>query len=91
MDMIDGAVVGMSNGWTDWDDIFYVYSNEYQEDFKTQLDPWAQCNRGYELHRACNTKIAIEARRKNREKRENGLTFRKQDGREGAGRPRGKV
>ncbi|GBP06365.1 hypothetical protein EVAR_4523_1 [Eumeta japonica] len=39
MDLIDGAVVGMSNGWTDWDEIFYVYSNGSLDDFKTQLDP----------------------------------------------------
>ncbi|GBP34668.1 hypothetical protein EVAR_31537_1 [Eumeta japonica] len=39
MDLIDGAVVGMSNGWTDWDEIFYVYSNGFLDDFKTQLDP----------------------------------------------------
>ncbi|GBP58910.1 hypothetical protein EVAR_46971_1 [Eumeta japonica] len=29
----------MSNGWTDWDEIFYVYSNGSLDDFKTQLDP----------------------------------------------------
>ncbi|GBP24716.1 hypothetical protein EVAR_79563_1 [Eumeta japonica] len=40
MDLIDGADVGMmSNGWTDWDEIFYVYSNGSLDDFKTQLDP----------------------------------------------------
>ncbi|GBP87722.1 hypothetical protein EVAR_84583_1 [Eumeta japonica] len=39
MDLIDGAVVGMSSGWTDWDEIFYVYSNGSLDDFKTQLDP----------------------------------------------------
>ncbi|GBP29699.1 hypothetical protein EVAR_13622_1 [Eumeta japonica] len=39
MDLIDGAVVGMSNGWTDWDEIFYVYSNGSLDDFKIQLDP----------------------------------------------------
>ncbi|GBP21342.1 hypothetical protein EVAR_11940_1 [Eumeta japonica] len=39
MDLIDGAVVGMSNGWTDWDEIFYIYSNGSLDDFKTQLDP----------------------------------------------------
>ncbi|GBP52188.1 hypothetical protein EVAR_87573_1 [Eumeta japonica] len=39
MDLIDGAVVGMSNGWTDWDEILYVYSNGSLDDFKTQLDP----------------------------------------------------
>ncbi|GBP56641.1 Organic cation transporter 1 [Eumeta japonica] len=38
-DLIDGAVVGMSNGWTDWDEIFYVYSNGSLYDVKTQLDP----------------------------------------------------
>ncbi|GBP29785.1 hypothetical protein EVAR_94625_1 [Eumeta japonica] len=39
MDLIDGAAVGMSNGWTDWDEIFYVYSNGSLDDFKTQLNP----------------------------------------------------
>ncbi|GBP97683.1 hypothetical protein EVAR_90837_1 [Eumeta japonica] len=39
INMIDGAAVGMSNGWTDWDEIFYVYSNGSLDDFKTQLDP----------------------------------------------------
>ncbi|GBP75094.1 hypothetical protein EVAR_49266_1 [Eumeta japonica] len=39
MDLIDGVVVGMSNGWIDWDEIFYVYSNGSLDDFKTQLDP----------------------------------------------------
>ncbi|GBP60324.1 hypothetical protein EVAR_26736_1 [Eumeta japonica] len=39
MDLIDGAVVGMSNGWTDWDEIFYVYSNGFLDDFKTKLNP----------------------------------------------------
>ncbi|GBP89820.1 hypothetical protein EVAR_66710_1 [Eumeta japonica] len=39
MDLTDGAVVGMSNGWTDWDEFFYVCSNGSLDDFKTQLDP----------------------------------------------------
>ncbi|GBP17810.1 Tryptophan 2,3-dioxygenase [Eumeta japonica] len=39
LDLIDGAVVGMSNGWTDWDEIFYVYSDGSLDDFRTQLDP----------------------------------------------------
>ncbi|GBP84298.1 hypothetical protein EVAR_56984_1 [Eumeta japonica] len=39
LDLIDGAVVGMSNSWTDWDENFYVYSNGSLDDFKTQLDP----------------------------------------------------
>ncbi|GBP59652.1 Protein Wnt-11b-2 [Eumeta japonica] len=39
MDRIDGAVVGMSNDWTDWNEIFCVYSNASLDDFKTQLDP----------------------------------------------------
>ncbi|GBP38234.1 hypothetical protein EVAR_18114_1 [Eumeta japonica] len=39
LDLIDGAVVGMSNGWTDWDENFHVYSNGFLDDFKTQLDP----------------------------------------------------
>ncbi|GBP05493.1 hypothetical protein EVAR_3006_1 [Eumeta japonica] len=39
MGLIDGAVVGMSNGWTDWDEFFYVYSNGSLDDFKTRLDP----------------------------------------------------
>ncbi|GBP70061.1 hypothetical protein EVAR_98892_1 [Eumeta japonica] len=38
LDLIDGAGVGMSNGWTDWDEIFYVYSNRSLDDFKTLLD-----------------------------------------------------
>ncbi|GBP43647.1 D-glucuronyl C5-epimerase B [Eumeta japonica] len=38
MDLIDGAIVGMSNGWIDCDEIFYVYCNGSMDDFKTQLD-----------------------------------------------------
>ncbi|GBP72472.1 Peroxiredoxin-6 [Eumeta japonica] len=34
-----GAIVGISNGWTDWDENFYVYSNGSLDDFKTKLDP----------------------------------------------------
>ncbi|GBP87240.1 hypothetical protein EVAR_102494_1 [Eumeta japonica] len=33
INMIDGAA-GMSNGWTDWDEIFYVYSNGSLDDSK---------------------------------------------------------
>ncbi|GBP31196.1 hypothetical protein EVAR_21634_1 [Eumeta japonica] len=39
MDLIDSAIVGISNGWTDWDEIFYVYSNGSLDGFKTQLNP----------------------------------------------------
>ncbi|GBP54643.1 hypothetical protein EVAR_35905_1 [Eumeta japonica] len=29
----------MSSGWTDWEEIFYEYSNGSLDDFKTQMDP----------------------------------------------------